>query len=666
MVRTSARARKVVSYAIPTVDGVSNEDIHAGEASSDDNFNAGESSEDAESEGEPTDEEDEDEDSDEDFSGADTRPTKKKVGFVKKKQPLQTQRSTAYNKEDDDEGTATKVHKTHVRAVESGKEGKRRKARLMAEGVSMKDIRAPDPTVRITYRPGFAKATGKRDRVVQVYGDTEDILEAAVKIRNTYMPLPALPERSTLMPTPFMKNEAYEVMDCSKQVTRAMELHETAEYIGNGAELKLVVGRHGAWEMIKFKQFATYDLKKVSEEKRGFYLNAGAQVLSVDYATNRPEGTQYLAVSTQTDTSEHYETPPAFSRLPSKSTIQIWRIRTSDTYAPTGEPSIALMLCHDWGPARNLKWCPMPLNLPPGVLGYLSAVLADGNVRILKIPLPEDDDDNTCSFIHYTSPAYEATLADEILTQSSWISPTAIAVGCASGYIAAFDFEAGPVPYMYMPIHHTYITGLSTCWPSFPHHIVSCSMDGYSRVTALCDAEAETVPNNRSRIAPGSVAYLDSIQSGISIEEGTWVKFFPLRRYFSATTTSKHTGIVRHIASSFMHTLVVTGGTEGEAIFSNPSRRLFHGKIKNYQQTWFQVEYTAVNGGAIRITEGFKLEECEGKSKIPGGQQFLTTVFPKQVAVGATGWNNNKNFGGWAVAGVSCGLIRVEDVTVEK
>lgn len=281
----------MISYAIPKADGIPNDELPPGDASSDDNFNAGESSDDAASEGEPTDDEEEEEDSDEDFSGADNRPAKKKVGFVKKKQARQAQRSTAFNKDDDDEGTATKVHRTHVRAVESGKEGKgRRKARLMAEGVSMKDIRAPDPTVRITYRPGFAKATGKRDRVVQVYGDTEDILEAAVKVRNTYMPLPALPERSAIMPTPFMTEEVCEVMDCSKQVTRAMELHETAEYIGNGAELKLVVGRNGAWEMIKFKQFATYDLKKVSEEKRGFYLNAGAQVLSVDYATNRPEG----------------------------------------------------------------------------------------------------------------------------------------------------------------------------------------------------------------------------------------------------------------------------------------------------------------------------------------------------------------------------------------
>ena len=59
-----------------------------------------------------------------------------------------------------------------------------------------------------------------------------------------------------------------------------------------------------------------------------------------------------------------------------------------------------------------------------------------------------------------------------------------------------------------------------------------------------------------------------------------------------------------------MHTFVLSGGTEGEAIFSNPARRMFHAKIKNYQQTWFQLEF-AQSTGMFRINEGFKLEMKE-------------------------------------------------------
>ena len=335
------------------------------------------------------------------------------------------------------------------------------------------------------------------------------------------------------------------------------------------------------------------------------------------------------------------------------------------------------MLCHDWGPARGLRWYPSGLaSTDPLVLGHLAAVFADGCARVLRVVLPHaDDDDPTatdadgCDFLKYTAPVFECSLPDDIVTAVSWISPTSLAAGCASGSIAAWDAAAGSIPYLYTPLHDTYITGLSTCFPSFPHHVITSSMDGYSRLTALTSPDADTVPNNRSRIAPVAIAYVDAIQAGVSVEEGAWVKFFPLRRYFSATTVCKQPGIVRALATSFLHTLVLSGGTDGEAIFSNPARRAFHSKVKNYQQTWFQLEFSdaAASGEPlVRMTEGFRLEECEGKSRVKGSQQLLTTIYPLQVGIGAVCWNQNLAFGGWAAAGASCGLVRVEDVAIDR
>ena len=103
-------------------------------------------------------------------------------------------------------------------------------------------------------------------------------------------------------------------------------------------------------------------------------------------------------------------------------------------------------------------------------------------------------------------------------------------------------------------------------------------------------------------------------------------------------------------------------------MFSNPARRVFNGKIRNYTQTWFLVEYAEpqreAEGGLMRITEGFALEECEEKAKTKDGQQLLTTVFPQQVSVDAVCWNGNLRYGGWATAALSCGLVRVEDVAL--
>ena len=135
-------------------------------------------------------------------------------------------------------------------------------------------------------------------------------------------------------------------------------------------------------------------------------------------------------------------------------------------------------------------------------------------------------------------------------------------------------------------------------------------MDGYCRLTSLLDPFADTIVNNRSRIAPQSIAWVDALQAAVSSEEGAWIKYYPLRRFYSSTMLARHGGIGGSVASSRMHTFVLSGGTEGEAIFSNPARRMFHAKIKNYQQTWFQLEF-AQSTGMFRINEGFKLEMKE-------------------------------------------------------
>lgn len=167
----------------------------------------------------------------------------------------------------------------------------------------------------------------------------------------------------------------------------------------------------------------------------------------------------------------------------------------------------------------------------------------------------------------------------------AWLSDHEVVVGCANGAIAAWSLPQALdpaltfTPYLYVPVHQTFIAALATCYPSFPSHVVTASLDGYCRLTSLLDPFTDTVVNNRSRIAPTTIAWVDHVNAAVSCEEGAWVKFYPLRRFFSATTCCKHHGVVGCVGASLCHSFVLSGGSEGECSFSNPVRRTFHGKI---------------------------------------------------------------------------------------
>jgi hypothetical protein len=70
-----------------------------------------------------------------------------------------------------------------------------------------------------------------------------------------------------------------------------LEFEDGAKYLGDEAEpLSCVLGPVGKYQRAVFTRFGVFDLRKVWKEKKGILLNAGAQVLSMEWATNRPQG----------------------------------------------------------------------------------------------------------------------------------------------------------------------------------------------------------------------------------------------------------------------------------------------------------------------------------------------------------------------------------------
>ncbi|KAH0613787.1 uncharacterized protein H6S33_005673 [Morchella sextelata] len=565
-------------------------------------------------------------------------------------------------------GNAARIHKPHVfrvNRVTGAPPGLRRRNRPAAAGAADVPgaLRPPDPSVKITYRPGFIKSTGKRERIITTYGQNNETLVKAIGVRDEYIGLPAVPERRGLRVTPFWRGGEVRAVEVGEQRVESVQEGGREKYLPDVPE--------GVLKCI------------------AVVLNAGGHVTGMEWAPDRSKGSQYLLLSTKHDSTfapspppprpptAARETPPAFERAPGPSCIQVWRFPTDATgTTSSAPPNLQLALCHDWGYASCLKFHQAPReNADERDLGLLAAVFRDGNIRVIQVRLPEqtaeeEEAGGATAFVKVTVPAYTLSLDATLCTTLTWLTPHSLIAGCSNGFLAAWDLTRHPgTPYLYTPIHQTYIAAIASCFPSFPTHVVTASLDGYCRITSLLDPYTDTVVNNRSRIAPTSICWVDAVSAAVSSEEGAWVKFYPLRRFFSATTVCKHSGVVNAVAGSAVHAFLVSGGSEGECAFSNPVRRTFHGKIKNYQQTWFQLEY-ARKSNMFRMSEGFKLEEFETKSEKLKRRQNNTalvhsTAYPEQSNITQVCWNQNLVAGGWAAAGMACGLVRVEDVAID-
>ena len=75
--------------------------------------------------------------------------------------------------------------------------------------------------------------------------------------------------------------------------------------------------------------------------------------------------------------------------------------------------------------------------------------------------------------------------------------------------------------------------------------------------------------------------------------------------------------------------------------------------------------------GLTRITEGYRVAHIllqnldEGITNRDNGTVY-TTIYEAETAVTALAWNPNIHVGGWCVAGMATGLLRVEDIATEQ
>ena len=312
--------------------------------------------------------------------------------------------------------------------------------------------------------------------------------------------------------------------------------------------------------------------------------------------------------------------------------------------------------------------------------------------------------------VKYQGAAFASRPPDTVCTCLTWLSATELAAGCANGFVAIWNIAESittsidtpsspntpPRPWFYHHLHQTYILSLVSTYPSHPHFLASTSMDGYLRLTDIRNPTVDFVQSARSRMINAAIDYHPPTQSFLHAEDNDDFRALPLRRFFTAIMIGKADGTVLSLAVGKVHPCVLVASADGTVLTTNPMRKVMAAKQVQYQQIWFRHEWVpkrqplrsegdgdgdeetqgvrasneerhGTREGMSRITEGYKVEGIEvqrfSNSKSKNGI-ILATIYEEEAAATQVTWNPNLHCGGWAAAGMGCGLVRIEDLAV--
>lgn len=425
---------------------------------------------------------------------------------------------------------------------------------------------------------------------------------------------------------------------------------------------------------------------------------------------------------------ESPKAPAFSAMKPFPASIQIWAFDANELgeLDVSKQPRLQLVICTDWGAPKQFRWCPIDMNAgtenteeEEGIrIGLLAAIWSDGRVRIVDVSCPRSTTNSSeTQYLHVTHAAFDVSFPQTVPSCLRWLSGTALAVATAVGTLAIWTLSQpetfsstqnarhSPRPWFYQQISDTYILTISSGWPSQPHFISITTADGFARLYDIRTPNADTTASIRGRTLSMTQDWHEQTQSFIAPDEHYMLKHNPIRRFYHNLYTMRAESSITRCASSPVHPGILIGGADGRVEASNPVGRITNYKIIPWQQTWFAHEWRGpvtnlvpshhedvemAEGGPVgevtaeastvprsfldkplaRITEGYKalqpgIQHSVVSKKVANPEVGKgITIYEEPSAVTALAWNPNLKFGGWAVAGMGDGLLRVEDILV--
>lgn len=129
--------------------------------------------------------------------------------------------------------------------------------------------------------------------------------------------------------------------------------------------------------------------------REGWIVNVGGRIQTMEWAPNRANKNQILAISLCTEDLTGNRKRSVYMSNPGPSCIQLWDVsskRESKSLARLDmetSPELIQVICTGWGELKQLRWCPVFRKLPDNEFGLMATVWGDGKVRVLDIGTAE-------------------------------------------------------------------------------------------------------------------------------------------------------------------------------------------------------------------------------------------------------------------------------------
>ncbi|KNE63355.1 hypothetical protein AMAG_08492 [Allomyces macrogynus ATCC 38327] len=423
--------------------------------------------------------------------------------------------------------------------------------------------------------------------------------------------------------------------------------------------------------------------------RRGFVLNTGGSVWGLDWMG------EYLAVSGYLTPAEHHTVG---DRVEGPGTIQIWHIPTITADDDAGTPAATLALCivHEWGPCFDLHWWPVSVNEPADSprLGLLGACFGDGKFRVLAVPRPHARDDAamdvdgasaTTAYLAPHAVFFEHAVDGTTCFKFTWGGAARVAIGCADGSLSVLDWPSVAArtctaPAVHIPAHDAFVRDLAFeggSNPLDPYQLVTCGADGRMLAWDLRDLGV-ACQLHRARAFLMSVAWPAPFDHVLYADSDHAVRVFrPGNATAPAHAAVTHAATIWSVRASVWHPFLASASADGtvqitngnrvatgaaRAVKSMPCVTLTVVDVRKSEDEVIQMadrtQFHDHRGGAAAVAAG----AGTGRTKLDAP----VIKFDDEVALQVVAWSNVRESCGWLASGGSAGLVRVENVAVER